>query len=332
MVSQHGIVLRAHSGTSAVLADDGGVVDCRARRRLQRPDPSWPEFPVPGDEVEWRPLGGGAGARQGVIEAVRPRRSEISRTRFGSKHVVVANLDQLVVVVAVRAPALDRGLQDQLLATAERNRIPACVCLHKVDLAEPEEFEAVRGIYERIGYAVQCTSVVTGAGLEALRARLQGRTSAFMGLSGAGKSHLIGALQPGLRLRTGLVSLKTGQGKHTTSRVDLHRTDFGALLADTPGVREFSLWRLEPQELRHLFPEFHAVQESCHFAGCTHDHEPQCAVQSAVEGGAIDAGRHRSYLSILEELRQDASGDARRGVRDRRRGRERRSFQKAGVR
>src|SRR5262245_49944989 len=115
-MSRHrGIVLRAHSGHYAVL-DESGAVDCRARRRLERPDPGHPEFPVPGDEVGWRLLGGAGGHREGVIETVYPRRSEIARMRFGSRHVVVANLDRLVVVVAVREPALDRGLLDRLLA------------------------------------------------------------------------------------------------------------------------------------------------------------------------------------------------------------------------
>src|SRR5262245_26373509 len=111
--THRGIVLRAESGRYVIL-DGQGIAECRARRRLGRPAADWPEFPVPGDDVEWRLLGGSSAKRHGIIEAVRPRRSEISRTRFGSKHVVVANLDQLVVVVSVRDPALDRGLLDRL--------------------------------------------------------------------------------------------------------------------------------------------------------------------------------------------------------------------------
>jgi ribosome biogenesis GTPase len=318
MGPQHGIVLRVQSGRCAVLDDDGAVVECRARRRLRRPDPSWPEFPVAGDDVEWRLLGSGSGVRDGIIEAVRPRRTEISRSRFGNKHVVVANLDQLVVVVAVRHPSLDRGLLDRLLATAERIGVKALVCLHKADLASPGEFDAVREVYTRVGYGVLLTSVETGAGIDELRAKLRGVVSAFMGPSGAGKSHLIGQLQPGLKLRTGSVNEKTGQGKHTTTQVDLHRTDFGALLADTPGVREFGPWRLDPQELRDLFPEFRSAQKECLFASCTHDHEPECAVKTGVESGAIDPSRHRSYLGILEELQTGSSAlGASRGMRDR---------------
>jgi ribosome biogenesis GTPase len=254
----------------------------------------------------------------GVIEAVQPRATEIARTRARKKHVVVANLDLLVVVVSVHRPALDRGLLDRLLATAERTGVPACVCLHKIDLAAPGEFADIHTIYERAGYSVRATSAVTDAGVAPLRDALRGHVSAFMGASGAGKSRLISRLQPGLELRTGMVKEKTGQGRHTTTRVDLHRTDFGALLADTPGVREFSLWHLPPERLRDLFPEFREIQEHCRFATCTHDHEPQCAIKSAVSEGLVDPGRHRSYLAILGDLRDgERAGAGRRKRGDR---------------
>jgi ribosome biogenesis GTPase len=309
--THQGIVLRAHSGQYAVW-DDAGVAHCRARRRLERPDSNHPEYPVPGDEVGWRLLSRAGSRREGVIETVRPRRNEIARSRFGSKQVVIANLDQLVVVVATRTPALDRGLLDRLLAAAESNRIHALVCLHKSDLAAPGELDSVRQIYARIGYPVLATSVESGEGVDALRDALRDRTSAFMGPSGAGKSRLLSLLQPGLQLRIGSVQEKTGQGRHTTTRVDLHPTDFGGLLADTPGVRDFELWRLEPESLRDLFPEFHAPQHDCRFATCSHLQEPGCAVKAAVEAGDIDAGRYRSYAAILAERY-----DARRGSPDR---------------
>jgi ribosome biogenesis GTPase len=312
-------ILRAHSGRYAVLGADGRVATCRARRRLRRPSPAWPAFPVPGDVVEWERLPG-ADAGCGVIEAVRPRTSEIARLREGGKHVVVANLDQLVVVVSVCMPALDRGLLDRLLATAERSGIPGRVCLHKVDLAEPHAVADVAAIYERAGYPVLLTSVVSGEGVAALREALRGHVSAFMGPSGAGKSHLISALQPGLQLQSGMVRERTGLGRHTTTRVDLHPTDFGALLADTPGIREFSLWRLVPEDLGALFREVRSVRETCHFARCTHDHEPRCAVKEAVATGGIDAGRYRSYLAILQELRHERRAWARAGSGRRGRG------------
>ncbi|HZM16889.1 MAG TPA: ribosome small subunit-dependent GTPase A [Candidatus Krumholzibacteria bacterium] len=313
MSPNEGRVLTAHSGLYDVLGADGGVTSCRARRRLRRPETSWPVFPVPGDVVEWLLLER-SGGKSGIIEAVRPRRTEIARVRAGAKHVVVANLDRLVVVVSVRHPTFDRGLLDRLLCTAERNRIAALLCLHKIDLADPGEGDVERAVYEKAGYPMLLTSTTSGAGIEALREALRGHVSAFMGPSGAGKSHLISALQPGLSLRTGMVSEKSGQGRHTTTRVDLHRTDFGALLADTPGVREFSLWGLQPEELGPLFPEIRELQEHCRFASCTHDHEPHCAVKEAVAAGRVDAGRHRSYLAILAELRQDALAESRGGA------------------
>jgi len=291
------------------------VVECRARRRLDRPTPDWPEFPVPGDEVEWRGSSSGGKVREGVIEAVHPRKTEISRTRTGEKHVVVANLDLLVIVAPMREPQLDRGLLDRLLATAERTHIEALVCLSKIDLVNAAEVRPMRAIYERVGYDVVETSTETGAGVDALRERLSKRKVAFMGASGAGKSRLIDNLQPGLHLRTGEVNTKSGQGRHTTTRVDLHRTEFGALLADTPGVREFNLWQLEPTALAALFREFGRVEAHCKFAPCTHTHEPECAIQHAAAIGAIDAGRYRSYVVLFDEIQVESDTAAVRGPR-----------------
>jgi ribosome biogenesis GTPase len=151
------------------------------------------------------------------------------------------------------------------------------------------------------------TSAEDGTGIDTLREALRGHVAGFMGASGAGKSRLIGLLQPGLRLHTGPVSEKTRQGRHTTTRVDLHRTDFGALLADTPGVRDFGLWQVAPARLAALFPEFRTAQGNCHFAGCSHVPEPNCAVKTAVDAGAIDRGRYRSYCAIVDELRAAAT-------------------------
>ena len=315
-----GRVLRAISGRYEVLDDGLQRVLCRARRRLERPTPEWPEFPVPGDLVEWS-WSEAAGERTGIIEAVRPRSSEIARQRSGHrKHVVVANLDQLVAVIALRDPKLDRGLLDRLLTTAERTGIAVRICLHKADLVEPGEFDDVRDVYEKAGYPVLLTSVRSGQGLDELRAALRDHITAFMGPSGAGKSRLISELQPGLQLRTGDVSEKTGRGQHTTTRVELHPTDFGALLADTPGVRDFNLWSLPAQELAGLFPEFRRYQEGCRFAGCQHDQEPDCAIKQRVESGDIDAGRYRSYQVTLEELRQAEKANIGRGPRRKRSG------------
>lgn len=324
-LSERGIVLRAHSSLYSVMAGEE-TIECRARRRLQRETDDWPEFPVPGDEVQWTPLSSGGKPRQGLIEAVHPRRSEVSRTRFGAKHVVVANLDLLVVVIAVRDPGLDRGLLDRLLAIAERNRLPAVVCFNKIDLIDLSELDPVRAIYERAGYSVVCTAAKAGVGIEPLRELLRGRICALMGPSGAGKSRLVRALEPGLEIRTGDVSEKTGQGRHTTTRVDLHRTHFGALLADTPGVRDFSLWHLAPEELRELFPELRAKQDGCRFGGCLHVVEPDCAVKAAVDQGLIDPTRYRSYQAILDGLAEERAGVDREG-----RSRKERSQERGGT-
>jgi ribosome biogenesis GTPase / thiamine phosphate phosphatase len=211
----------------------------------------------------------------------------------------------------VREPTPNRGLLDRLLAAAEHHGVEALVCLHKIDLLSEAELTAeiapFQAVYERAGYQVVRTSVEQEASIDTLREALRGHVCGFLGASGAGKSRLLNHLQPGLKLHTGLVSEKTGLGRHTTTRVDLHRTDFGALLADTPGVRDFGLWRLAPPALGELFREFRAAERDCHFAGCTHIAEPDCGVKRAVDTGDIDRGRYRSYCAIFDELRAVAT-------------------------
>jgi ribosome biogenesis GTPase len=317
MSTHRGIVLRAHSGQYAVW-DEDGVASCKARRRLDRPDGDHPEYPVPGDEVGWKLLQERGAERDGVIEIVYPRHTEISRNRSGTKHVIVANLDRLVLVAAVREPPLDRALLDRLLAASERHHIEGLVCLTKIDLDDGTNVGALRRLYESVGYPVIPTSAVTGEGIDILREALRGHRAALMGASGAGKSRLIGLLQPGLEVRTGEVSEKSGHGRHTTTRVDLHRTDFGALLADTPGVRDFNLWKLDPTSLGGLYRDFHSLQGDCRYAGCTHVPEPECAVKEALATGAIDAGRYASYRALLADLQETASGNLDREGRSRR--------------
>ena len=172
-----------------------------------------------------------------------------------------------------------------------------------MDLVPPGRVEALAGPYLRAGYPVLPVSALAGRGLEPLREAMADRLSLFLGPSGTGKSTLLQALQPGLEIATQSVSRGSGQGRHTTSSTELHPLDGGGFVADSPGVREFELWGMEPQDLADCFPEFRREGPLCRFPNCSHSHEPGCGLREAVQAGRVDAGRYENYQKILASLR-----------------------------
>jgi ribosome biogenesis GTPase len=224
--------------------------------------------------------------------------------------VLVANIDRMYVVGSIASPKFSSNRTDRILAACAWYRVPATLVLNKLDLDREGEADAIRATYVGAGYEVLGTSVVLGLGLDELRARLEGKVSAFYGGSGVGKSSLLNTLQPELALKVGKVSKYWTAGKHTTSSSQLHELAFGGWVADTPGVRTFKLHGATPGELRLMFVEFERFQGACRFPDCTHDHEPDCAVFAAVERGQIAASRYASYVEMLDEMRTARVEDA----------------------
>lgn len=263
-----------------------------------------------GDQVRLRPLD----TQHDLVAAVLPRRTELARAAAGGrrlKQVIAANLDLLAIVLALREPAPAPARLDRFLVIAGQAGLEPLIVVNKADLGAPAELEAIFGLYRELGYTVLPTSVVAGVGIDELRDRLRGRMSALVGASGVGKSSLLNAVQPGLRLRTGLVSGPTGKGRHTTTAADLLPLAGGGYVADTPGLKELAIWGLAPEELGDFFPEIAPYLDGpCRFARCSHRHEPDCAVRAAVAAGAITVARYESYLKLREEL---ASGVGRVG-------------------
>jgi ribosome biogenesis GTPase len=254
-----------------------------------------------GDEVEVD-----LASKPASLERVLPRRNTLSR--IASSHdpreqVLAANVDQLFVIGSVARPGFSSNRTDRILATCVWQHIPATVVLNKIDLAEPEDTAAIRATYEQIPVEVLETCAIDGRGIDALRARIAGKISVFYGASGAGKSSLLNALQPGLKLREGKISKFWDQGKHTTAFSQIHTLSSGARVIDTPGIRVFRPFGVPEQNLRDLFPEFGRFQSGCHFKGCSHNHEPECAVFEAVDRGDIPASRYASYVEMLDEAR-----------------------------
>jgi ribosome biogenesis GTPase len=208
---------------------------------------------------------------------------------------MVANPDLVVAVFACDRPPPNPRLIDRFLVVAEFEELPAVIVANKVDLVPIERARSVFGPYEAIGYEVVSTSATDGTGLEAFADRLAVGISIVTGPSGVGKSTLLNAIEPGLRLETGEVSEALHKGRHTTTHAELHPLRGGGHVADTPGIRELGLWEIPGTELARCFPEFRDYIEGCAFNDCTHLHEPRCALRAAVQAGSVSEARYDSY-------------------------------------
>ncbi len=289
-----GLVVRAQSGFFTI-AVNGDEYVARIRGRLTKARRE-SDLIALGDWVLFRPLEDGTA----VIEEVLERERSLSRKAPGrdQEQVIVANPDQVVLIFACADPDPNFRLLDRLLVVTEREDIPTLICANKLDLVVPRSARQEFGLYEKLGYPVFYTSAKTGKGVGSLRKALRDKLSVFAGPSGVGKSSLLNAIQPGLGLRVKEVSRATGKGKHTTVVPELVRLTEGGWVADTPGLRAFALWDIEPEELDAYFREIRPLVAECEFSDCTHIHEPGCAVLKAVQEGRIAPERYESYLRI----------------------------------
>jgi ribosome biogenesis GTPase len=300
-VSLAGTILRARSGFYSVLTDDGRMVEAQLRGLLKK-ERQATDLAVIGDRVRVSLLSDA----QGVIERVEARASKLSRRQPGPRgtwkeDMLVANIDQVLVVFACADPMPHVRMLDRFLVVAEHNDVPAVVVANKVDLVHVAQAHATFDPYEAIGYPVHFVSAREGIGVEELADRLSGHTSVVTGPSGVGKSTLLNAIQPGLRIETGDVSQALHKGRHTTTSAELHPLSApgNGYVADTPGLRELGLWQIPPNELAWCFPEFGPFLGACGFNDCRHLNEPRCAIRAAVADGRISEARHDSYRRML---------------------------------
>ncbi len=290
-----GRVMQVHGLQCVVETEDGRAYRCAVRRLLRTLATEERGIVATGDRVWFRPAPGG----EGLIERVEPRHGLLTRASRGREHVIVANVDQVVIVMSLVEPALKPHLIDRYLASAEQGGIAPVICLNKADLVNPVPFQPLIGLYSQLDIPVLLTSARTGQGIDRLRAHLRGRETVFSGQSGVGKSSLLNAVQPGLGLRVREVSEVTQKGRHTTTTAQLLRLDSGGWVADTPGLRQFQLWDIIPEEVEGFFPEFRPFVPLCAFPDCTHTHEERCAIKAAVECHQISTQRYLSYLGLF---------------------------------
>lgn len=248
------------------------------------------------------------------VEEVLPRRNHLGRVASSHdprEQVLVANVDQLFVIGAIKNPGFSSNRTDRILAACEWHDIPALLVFNKSDLDRGgKRFERYRETYEKLpDVELLATSAKTGDGVDELASRLEGRVTVFYGPSGAGKSTLLNHIQPGLNIKEGKISAYWNQGRHTTTYSAMHRLDLGGWVVDTPGIRVFRPYGLSRGQVRDLFPDFAPFQRECRFATCTHDHEPGCAVAEAAEQGLLADTRYASYLSLLDEVDPEGAYD-----------------------
>ncbi|MDQ1402665.1 MAG: ribosome biosis GTPase / thiamine phosphate phosphatase [Actinomycetota bacterium] len=260
------------------------------------------DYVVVGDHVTVRRTGDGGDGW--TLTSIGERRSTFWRLRgdftrsdasIQQRHVIAANIDLVVVVVAAAHPKFRPSQLDNYLLLAEHSDVTPLICVNKCDLAELDLSE-----YEGLGYGIVRTSTKAPIGLDDLRAAITGKTSVFVGSSGVGKTSLLNALAPEAGLKTSYVGKKSDRGRHTTTKSFILRLDDDTIVIDTPGTRALQVLQIDADELPEYFPEFDGLAESCRFRNCSHLHEPDCAVQAAVASGAISPARYATYRRIAE--------------------------------
>ena len=279
---QTGRIIKSLSGFYDVQTEKK-VITCRARGHMRRG-----QTPLVGDMVEISVEKG-----KGMLEKILPRSNSFVRP-------AVANLELLVIFAANVNPVTEPFLIDRVAAIAGDQEVPVCICVNKCDMDPGTDLAE---IYRKAGYTVIQTSAETGEGVDALRKVLSGKFAAFTGNSGVGKSSILNALAPELKLPVGEVSEKLGRGRHTTRHVQVYAVG-DALVADTPGFSSFDTDQMEvilKENLQYAFPEFGRYLGQCQFRDCSHRAEPGCAVTGALESGEVGRSRYDSYLKLYEK-------------------------------
>lgn len=298
-----GLVIKNTGSWYTVKADDGSVVESKIKGNFRLRGIRSTNPVAVGDRVEIVCNAEGTA----FITQIEDRRNYIvrkSQNLSKQSHIIAANVDQAFLMVTVSHPQTSTTFIDRFLASAEAYSVPVVLVFNKTDLLTPEERhyqQMIVTLYETVGYVCREVSAVQGDGIDGLRALLSDRVTVLSGNSGVGKSTLINALVPGVNLRTAEISDAHDAGMHTTTFSEMIELPAGGYLIDTPGIKGFGTFDMEPEEISSYFKEIFQTSQHCRFSNCTHTHEPGCAVIEAVENHYIAASRYQSYLSMLED-------------------------------
>lgn len=286
-----GKIIKGIAGFYYVDVVESGIYECKAKGIFRKEK----RKPLVGDNVEIEILD--EEGKTGNLVQIYERKNELIRP-------AAANVDQALVIFAVRQPDPNYVLLDRFLIAMEQQEIPVIICFNKSDLAKEQELEEMCRIYEGCGYRILTTSASCEEGIETIRELLEGKTTVVAGPSGVGKSSLTNLLQEEISMETGEISKKLKRGKHTTRHSQLLTVGEHTYLMDTPGFSSLFVEGMEKEELRQFFPEFREYEGECRFQGCIHVHEPGCLVKEAVEEGKISQQRYDNYVSFYEELKE----------------------------
>ncbi|CDF57893.1 ribosome small subunit-dependent GTPase A [Thermobrachium celere] len=287
---QQGRIVRGIAGFYYVKLDDGSIIECKARGKFRKDKLS----PIVGDNVIVEKID----EEKGVIDEILPRKNELIRPQ-------VSNIDQALLVFALREPDISLEVLDRILVLTEYNNIEAVICFNKADLDVENKFDYLSNIYGKIGYRVIKTNAKTGEGIEEIKEILKNKTTVFAGPSGVGKSTMFNKVQNKVIMQTGEISKKVSRGKHTTRHAELIDLDDNTYLVDTPGFSLIDLSFIEPDELYRYFREFNEYSSECRFTSCLHNKEKDCRVKEMVEEGIISKERYENYIKFLNELQQN---------------------------
>ncbi len=299
----HGTVIKNTGFWYTVLTDDGREVDSKVKGNFRLKGIRSTNPVAVGDGVEICVNAEG----QALITAIDDRRNYIVRRSTNlskQSHIIAANVDQAFLVVTVAHPETATTFIDRFLASAEAYSVPVVLVFNKTDLLSDEERryqELMVRLYETVGYECRQVSAATGEGTDDLRTLLGDRVTLLSGNSGVGKSTLLNLLIPGAGARVADISDAHDTGMHTTTFSEMMPLPGGGWIIDTPGIKGFGSFDMEPEEIGSFFKEIFKFSKDCRFNNCTHTHEPGCAVRKAVEDHYIAESRYRSYLSMLQD-------------------------------
>ena len=305
----HGLVIRNTGYWYTVLTDEGETIDCKIKGNFRLKGIRSTNPVAVGDFVTILPNQEGTA----FITAIDDRRNYIirkSQNLSKQSHIIAANVDQACLVVTIAHPETSTTFIDRFLASAEAYRVPVILIFNKTDILDEDErryLDMMMQLYRTVGYECVALSAETGDGVDVLMPMLEGKTTLFSGNSGVGKSTLLNRLVPGLNLRTSEISDAHDTGTHTTTFSEMiplpvkAETSARSWLIDTPGIRGFGTFDMEPEEICSYFKEIFKFSADCRFGNCTHTHEPGCAVLKAVEEHYIALSRYNSYISMLND-------------------------------